>query len=211
MTDKVVLITGGAKRVGAQLVRSFHKAGYHVILHYNRSVSEAENLSRELLSVRKNSVSLFQCDLVDIHDWNTIAEHCLSFRGRLDVLVNNASAFYPTPSGETVEQDWHNIVGSNLKAPFFLSQSFASALTGTSGCIINITDIHGTKPIKNYSLYSIAKAGLIMLTRSLALELAPGIRVNGIAPGAVLWAGRFIGRGKDQNPQKSAFKPGGKS
>ena len=187
MTDKVVLITGGAKRVGAQLVRFFHNAGYHVILHYHRSVSEAENLYRELLSARQNSVSLFQCDLVNIQDWNSIAEHCLSFQGRLDVLVNNASAFYPTPTGEAVDQDWQNIVGSNLKAPFFLSQSFAAALTGTSGCIINIADIHGIKPLKNYTIYSIAKAGLIMLTRCLALELAPGVRVNGIAPGAVLW------------------------
>ena len=187
MKEKVALITGAALRIGAAMVRSFHKEGFNIILHYNRSEQAAKELQKQLCSVREDSVRLLQLDLVSCTDWNEVSAFCQDQWGRLDVLINNASSFYPTALGRIEEKDWDDLLGTNLKAPFFLSQALAPVLRENAGTIVNIVDIHATRPLKNYSLYSVAKSGLVMLTRSLAKELAPEVRVNGIAPGAILW------------------------
>lgn len=185
MSPPVVLITGAARRIGAVLARHFHSSGYDVVLHYNRSHSEAQSLCRDLETTRPNSAVLLQADLVQATDWQALLEQSLSHWGRLDVLINNASSFYPTPIGEIDEDAWQDLIGSNLRAPLFLSQAFAPILRTTQGSIINILD--SNKTLKRYSVYSIAKAGLSTLTYSLAKELAPEVRVNGIAPGSILW------------------------
>lgn len=187
MKTKVVLVTGAAKRIGARITRTFHQAGYNIIVHYNHSADEAHELQKKLNAERPNSVSLLELDLVDYNEWENLEDQCMDTWGRLDVLVNNASTFYPTVIGSASDSDWNDLIGSNLKAPFFLSQALAPCLKEFAGNIINICDIHGGRPLKNYSIYSIAKAGLAMMTRSLAKELAPDVRVNGIAPGAILW------------------------
>jgi pteridine reductase len=187
MQTKVVLVTGAAKRIGAHITRTFHQAGYNIILHYNRSADEAHELQEKLNSERSDSVTLLKLDLVNYSKWNDLADQCMDTWGRLDVLVNNASTFYPTVIGAASDSEWNDLIGSNLKAPFFLSQTLAPCLKEFAGNIVNICDIHGDRPLKNYSIYSIAKAGLSMMTRSLAKELAPEVRVNGIAPGAILW------------------------
>lgn len=185
--NKVALVTGGAQRIGAEICRCFHRDGYNILLHYNQSEAAAKSLQSELCASRKDSVRLLQLDFVDNKAWSPLLDFCRDQWGRLDVLVNNASSFYPTPFGEVTEQHWDDIFSSNLKGPYFLSQALAPALREVAGCIVNIIDIHGERPLKNYSVYSIAKAGLAMLTRSLAKELAPEVRVNGISPGAILW------------------------
>lgn len=185
--NKVALVTGGAQRIGAEICRCFHHDGYNILLHYNQSEAAAKSLQSELCESRKDSVRLLQLDFVDNKAWSPLLDFCRDQWGRLDVLVNNASSFYPTPFGEVTEQHWDDIFNSNLKGPYFLSQALAPALREVAGCIVNIIDIHGERPLKNYSVYSIAKAGLAMLTRSLAKELAPEVRVNGISPGAILW------------------------
>jgi pteridine reductase len=185
--NKVVLVTGGAQRIGASICRYLHARGYNILLHYNRSEAEARSLQEELGAIRGDSVNLVHFDLVSNSDWSWLQETCLSHWGRLDALVNNASNFYPTPIGNITENQWNDILGSNLTGSFFLSQALVPAISEVAGCIVNIIDIHGDRPLKNYSVYSIAKAGLAMMTRSLAKELAPEIRVNGIAPGAILW------------------------
>ena len=187
MKTKVALVTGAAKRIGARITRTFHQAGYNIILHYNRSADEAHELQEKLNSERSDSVSLLQLDLVNYSKWKDLEDRCMDTWGRLDVLVNNASTFYPTVIGTASDSEWNDLIGSNLKAPFFLSQTLAPCLKEFAGNIVNICDIHGDRPLKNYSIYSIAKAGLAMMTRSLAKELAPEVRVNGIAPGAILW------------------------
>jgi pteridine reductase len=187
MITKVVLVTGAAKRIGARITRTFHQAGYNIILHYNQSTDEAHELQEKLNSERTDSVSLLQLDLVNYSKWKELEDRCMDTWGRLDVLVNNASTFYPTVIGTATDSEWNDLIGSNLKAPFFLSQALAPCLKEFAGNIVNICDIHGVRPLKNYSIYSIAKAGLAMMTRSLAKELAPEVRVNGIAPGAILW------------------------
>jgi pteridine reductase len=187
MKTKVVLVTGAAKRIGARITRTFHQAGYNIILHYNQSADEAHELQEKLNSERSDSVSLLQLDLVNYSEWKDLEDRCMDTWGRLDVLVNNASTFYPTVIGTATDSEWNDLIGSNLKAPFFLSQALAPCLKEFAGNIVNICDIHGDRPLKNYSIYSIAKAGLAMMTRSLAKELAPEVRVNGIAPGAILW------------------------
>lgn len=185
MSKRVVLVTGAARRIGAVLARHFHRSGYQVVLHYNRSHSEAQSLCRDLETIRPNSAALLQADLVQTMDWHALLEQSLSHWGHVDVLINNASSFYPTPIGVIDEDAWQDLIGSNLRAPLFLSQAFAPTLKTAKGSIINIID--SSKPLKSYSVYSIAKAGLSMLTYSLAKELAPEIRVNGIAPGSILW------------------------
>ncbi len=191
MKTKVLLITGGAKRIGAGITRVFHQAGFNIVLHYNHSDQEAKALQQELNLRRPHSVTLLGIDLVkDLvkdESWQHMEERCMNTWGRLDVLINNASTFYPTHVGDTREDDWNDLMGANLKAPFFLSQALAPCLKESAGNIINICDIHGHRPLKGYSVYSIAKAGLDMMTRSLAKELAPEVRVNGIAPGVILW------------------------
>lgn len=185
MSQPVVLITGAARRIGAVLARHFHSSGYDVVLHYNRSRSEAQSLCDDLETARPNSATMLQADLVQTTDWQAFLEQSLSHWGRVDVLINNASSFYPTPIGNIDEDTWQDLIGSNLRAPLFLSQAFAPTLKTVRGNIINIIDSNRT--LKNYSVYSIAKAGLSTLTDSLAKELAPEVRVNGIAPGSILW------------------------
>jgi pteridine reductase len=187
LSGKVVLITGGAKRVGAAIARLLHARGASVMLHYRSSERDANALRAELNAQRDNSAALVQADLLDVAGLSEIVKNTLNRFDRLDALVNNASAFFPTPVGEMTPANWENLIGANLRAPLFLSQAAAPHLKKCGGAIINITDIHAERPLKNYVIYSIAKAGLAGLTRSLARELAPEVRVNGIAPGAVVW------------------------
>lgn len=187
MQGKTVLITGGAKRVGAAICRRLHASGANLMLHYRSSGGEARLLQAELNHARSNSTALIQADLLDIVKLPSLVEQTLSTFGRLDGLVNNASSFYATPVGEIAQLDWEDLVGTNLRAPLFLSQAAAAALKRTQGAIVNITDIHAVRPLKNYVVYTTAKAGLVGLTHSLARELAPDVRVNAVAPGPILW------------------------
>lgn len=188
MSDsKVVLITGAARRVGAEIARWLHVRGMNVIIHYQTSKKEAEALVQTLNNNRKNSAAMLMADLNEIAQCEQLIENAQKIWQRLDVLVNNASRFYPSPLGKITNEQWQDLMGSNLQAPFFLAQAAAQYLRPQRGCIINIADIHADKPLKNYSVYCIAKAGLVMLTKTLAKEFAPDIRVNAIAPGAILW------------------------
>lgn len=185
--NKVVLITGAARRIGAETVRALHKKGMNIVLHYRNSAAEAKALQQELNSLRKDSIYTIQADLHDTEKFNDLISETEGVWGRLDALVNNASSFFPTKLGDITEEQWEDLLSSNLKAPFFLSQAAAEALKKTNGCIVNITDIHASKPLKDYPVYCIAKAGLLMMTKSLAKELGPDIRVNAVAPGAIMW------------------------
>jgi pteridine reductase len=187
MQGKTVLITGGAKRVGAAISRRLHAAGAQLVVHYRNSAQEALALQIELNRQRANSVALVQSDLLDCANMSALIEATLHHFGRLDVLVHNASSFYATPLGGINETNWLDLIGTNLKAPLFLAQAAAAELRRTQGAIIHITDIHGEFPMENYVVYSTAKAGLIGLTRSLALEMGPEVRVNAISPGPILW------------------------
>lgn len=188
LEGKVALITGGAHRLGAAIARLLHAQGMRLVIHYLHSEPAAHALQQALHATRPDSVMLVRGDLNHSEKLlkNLVFETVESF-GRLDVLVNNAARFYPTPVGEASEEQWNDIVGTNLKAPFFLSQAAAAHLRKTGGCILNIADIYGDRPLGKHPIYSIAKAGLIMLTKSLARELGPEVRVNAIAPGAILW------------------------
>ncbi len=187
MQGKVVLITAGAKRVGAAICRKLHLRGANLMLHYRSSLEEAQGLQTELNQIRPGSVALVQADLLDIAQMPRLVNQTIQQFGKLDALVNNASSFFSTPLGEVTEAAWDDLIGSNLKAPLFLSQAAAPHLRQQHGCIVNIVDIHAERPLKNYVIYSSAKGGLASLTRSLALELAPEIRVNGVSPGPILW------------------------
>lgn len=182
----VVLITGAARRIGAVTAELFHHAGYQVIIHYNRSASDADKLCEKLNHQRNNSCLLVQADLNDMSGLQKIIDLVDSL-GRLDVLVNNASSFYPTPLQDCNDQQWDDLINSNLKGPFFLTKGLAPQLQKTQGSIVNISDMHARQALKNHPIYSIAKAGNIAMTKSLALELGPNIRVNSVAPGAILW------------------------
>jgi len=183
----VALITGAARRIGAEIARQLHAAGYNIVLHYRHSADEAAALRDKLNGERTESATLVSADLCDLATIDTLAEKALAAWGRMDALINNASSFYPTPVGEIHREHWDDLVGTNVQAPLFLSQALAPALTETEGCIINIADIHAERPLSGHPVYCIAKAGNVMLTKSLAKELAPAVRVNGIAPGAILW------------------------
>lgn len=181
------LITGSAKRIGAEIVRQLHAAQWNLVIHYHHSQAEAQALAAELNDLRPNSAISVQADLNQPHQRATLAQRAREQWQGIHLLVNNASSFYPTPLADASEADWDNLIGSNLKAPYFLAQALAPFLVETQGCIINIADIYADKPLRHHSIYSIAKAGSVMLTKSLAVELAPQVRVNGIAPGAILW------------------------
>lgn len=187
LQDKAILITGAAHRIGAETARTLHAHGANLVLHYRSSRDAAHRLQEELNSQRENSVVLVQANLLEVAKLKPVINDSLAAWGRLDALINNASSFYPTPIGKATEQEWDDLMGSNLKAPFFLSQAAAPALKQQHGCIVNIVDIHADRPLKRYPLYSMAKAGLAMMTKSLACELGPEIRVNAVAPGAILW------------------------
>jgi pteridine reductase len=187
MAGKVGLITGAAHRVGARIARSLHEEGMDLVLHYRSSQNAARALQAELEAIRPNSVLLLQADLDKSIGFMGMIEQIRAFRGRLDLLINNASSFYPTPLGDASEGQWEDLVGSNLKGPFFLTKEAASMLRTARGCVINLVDIHAERHLKNHAIYSIAKAGNAMMVKALARELGPEIRVNGIAPGAILW------------------------
>ena len=187
MQDKVILITGGARRVGSAICRLLHEAGANMVIHYRHSADEARALAAELESRRPGSAHIVQADLLDIGRLPQLVAAALERYGRLDAVVQNASSFYPTPLGGVDENAWNDLIGTNLKAPLFVAQAAAPALARSRGCIVNVIDIHADRPLRGYLLYSVAKAGLAGLTRSLAVELGPEVRVNGIAPGAVLW------------------------
>ncbi len=185
--NKVALITGGVRRIGAEIATLLHAKGFRLALHYRNSRTEAKALQQKLNAIRANSVILIQADLHVTKGLNALVKSTLDSFSQLDVIVNNASSFYPTPIDKATENDWDDLIGSNLKAPFFLAQAAAPALKKSNGCIINIVDIHSERPLKAHSIYCIAKAGLAMLTKSLAKELGPKVRVNGVSPGAILW------------------------
>ena len=187
LQGKTILVTGAAKRVGAAIARRLHHAGANLTLHYNSSEREAHALQSELNLQRAQSVILVKADLLETAGLPELVKTCAERFGSLDALVNNASAFYPTPVGAISAADWDALIGPNLKAPLFLAQAAAPYLRKSSGCIVNITDIHAERPLKNYVAYSIAKAGLAGLTKSLARELAPEVRVNAVAPGPIAW------------------------
>ncbi len=187
MDGKTILITGGAKRVGAAICRRLHAAGANLAIHYHQSASAARALQAELNKLRPDSVILIQADLLDCGSCPSIISTTINQYGRLDALVNNASSFFATPIGSINEDNWLDLIGTNLKAPLFLAQAAAAELRRQRGCIVNISDIHAVRPMKNYVVYSIAKAGLDGLTKSLARELGPEVRVNAVAPGPILW------------------------
>jgi pteridine reductase len=187
LSGQVALVTGAARRIGAAIATQLHSAGASVAIHYRGSAEEALALAESLNAERANSAATFQADLLDMAQLETMVSSVCDWQSRLDILVNNASSFYPTPPGTITETQWDDLLGSNLKAPLFLSQAALGALRETRGSIVNIVDIHALRPLKDHTVYGPAKAGLAMLTRSLAKDLAPEIRVNGVAPGAILW------------------------
>lgn len=187
LDGKVAMITGGARRIGAAISELLHHEGMNVVLHYNASEEEATDLCDKLNRVRPNSAATLQGDLLLPEIDKSLVTKAYQTWGRLDLLVNNASRFYRTPFGKVTEYAWDDLMISNLRAPFFLSQAAAPYLAETKGRIINIADIHSWRPMKNYSVYCMSKTGILMLTKSLAKELAPDVVVNAIAPGAIVW------------------------
>ncbi len=186
-TTKCALVTGASQRIGADIARELHRRNFNVIVHYRESQSQATELARQLNADRNNSAVCLQADLSCLSEVQQLAIDASNVWGRIDALVNNASSFYPTPIKQASEQDWNTLVDSNLKGPFFLSQAFITSLEDTRGCIVNLIDIFGEKPMSEHCIYSIAKAGVTMMTKTQAKELAPHIRVNGVSPGAILW------------------------
>ena len=212
LENKVVLITGGSRRIGAYTARYLHQHGMRIIIHFNHSAVEAEKIRAELCEIRPDSASLIQGDLGDIAKVKYLIREAVNALGQLDALVNNASAFFPTPIASSRESQWQTIMDTNLKAPYFLSQATAPYLKKQNGCIINITDIYAQRPLLDHAIYSASKAGLVSLTQSLANELGPEIRVNAVAPGAILWPENDsdeIGRQRmiSKTPLKRAGEP----
>jgi pteridine reductase len=187
MQGKVVLVTGGAKRVGAAICRRLHAVGANIAVHYRSSEQEALVLQEELNELRPNSVAVFQVDLLDLKALPQLVNAVIKKFGRLDALINNASSFFATPLVGIDEQQWRDLIGTNLKAPLLLAQACSGELHRRLGCIVNIADIHAERPMHGHLLYSIAKAGLVALTRGLAQEMAPQVRVNAVAPGVIVW------------------------
>jgi pteridine reductase len=206
LTGKTVLITGGARLVGAAIGRMLHAAGANLVVHYRNSAKDAEALVDELNVARPKSAASFQANLLDLEMLHELSGFTVGRFGGLDVLVNNASTFYPTPIGKITPQDWDDLMGSNLKAPLFLSQTAAPALRERHGLILNIVDIHALRPLRDYAVYCTAKAGLHMLTRSLAKELGPEIRVNGISPGPVMWPEHGGDAGREKIIQRTILQ-----
>jgi pteridine reductase len=187
LDGKAALVTGGARRVGAAICRRLHAAGANVVVHCRQSADEAQLLAQELNGLRMHSAAVVQADLLAAGALQQLAQQAQAAFGRLDVLVNNASSFFATPMGRIDERAWDDLIGTNLKAPLFLSQAAAPELRSRGGCIVNIIDIHAERPLADHLVYTAAKGGLLALTRSLALELGPEVRVNGVSPGAILW------------------------
>lgn len=187
LQGKYALVTGAGRRIGAAITESLHRHGANVAIHFRSSETEAAELSAVLNQDRRDSARIFQSDLLATGEPAALIDEVIGWSGRLDILVNNASTFYPTPLGTITEDQWSDLIGSNLKAPLFLSQAAMPHLRSTHGTIVNIIDIHAKRPLRDHGVYAAAKAGLQMLTRSLAKDLAPDIRVNGVAPGAIAW------------------------
>lgn len=187
MIGKTVLVTGAARRVGLSIARVLHAAGANVMVHYRTATADAELLVDELNTLRAGSAISQRTDLLDVEALSALVARTVAHFGRLDALINNASSFFATPIGKIDLAAWDDLVGSNFKAPLFLSQAAAPHLKATRGAIVNIADIHAERPLAGYPLYCAAKAGLIGLTRALAIELAPEVRVNAVAPGPILW------------------------
>jgi len=190
MQGKVVLVTGGAKRVGAAICRRLHTAGAQIAIHYRNSEREAVDLQHELNRQRPMSAAVFHADLLRKNSLPQLVQKVLKRFGQLDALVNNASSFYATPLAEIDERQWLDLLGTNLRAPLFLAQAAAAELRRQHGCIVNIVDIHAERPMHGHLLYSVAKAGLVALTKGLAQEMAPQVRVNAVAPGVIIWPER---------------------
>ncbi len=187
LAGKTALITGAARRIGAQTAQTLHENGANIIIHYGRSADDAERLVAQLNRQRPESAAALQADLMNLDEVHHLAIKAFNAFDSLDILINNASTFYPTPIGSINEDNWDDLMGTNIKAPLFLSQACYPALKQNQGVIINMVDIHARTPLKDYTTYSCAKAAKVMLTRSLALEMGPDVRVNGVAPGAILW------------------------
>lgn len=187
LAGRVALVTGAAHRIGAELARWLHADGADLAIHYRSSAADAERLQTELEQMRPGSVQLVRADLAETAALPELIAEVAAFRGRLDILVNNASSFYPTPLAAATEADWDTLIGSNLKGPFFLTQAAADLLREARGSVVNLVDIHAERPLRDHPIYSIAKAGNAMMVKTLARELGPEVRVNGIAPGAILW------------------------
>lgn len=201
MTAPVVLVTGGALRIGAEICETLHARGYRVIIHCLNSLSAANNLARKLNIIREHSACVLSANLNNSAHIEQLAADALAQWGRIDALVNSASRFYPTPIGSIEANQFDDIIASNTKAPLLLAQALAPALSESQGAIVNIADIYGERPLNQHAAYSMAKAANQMLTKSLALELAPAIRVNGVSPGAILWP--ELGGAADQSAQQS--------
>jgi pteridine reductase len=207
LAGRCALVTGGARRLGEAIVRRLHAGGASVAVHHRTSGGEADNLISELNAIRAGSAAAFACDLLEVEALPALIADVVARFGRLDILVNNASSFMPTPVGTITAAQFDDLVGTNLRAPLFLSQAAAPALRRTRGLILNLADIHGMRPLRAHPVYSAAKAGLIMLTKSLARELGPDVRVNAIAPGPVLWpAGGLDPALQDEIVAKTALK-----
>jgi pteridine reductase len=185
--NPVALITGSAHRIGACIARHLHQQDYRVIIHYHSSAETAQKLVDELNQRRAGSAAALKANLSEPEEITRLAEMAVKCFGQLDLLVNNASRFFPTPVGDVTVAQWENLVNTNLRAPFFLAQALQHELAASRGCIINITDVYGHRPLEHHPVYSMTKAGLIMLTKSLSKEMGPEVRVNGVSPGAIIW------------------------
>jgi len=209
--QKNVLITGAAKRIGATCARLLHAKGCNVFLHYRSSKEAALQLCFELNQMRPDSAYMMQADLLNMAELEALASEACTAWGKIDVLVNNASSFYSTPVEDVTEQQWDELMGSNLKAPFFLAKLLSETLTDNKGCIVNITDIHAERGLMGYPVYSIAKAGLVAMTKILGREFGPAVRVNGVAPGAILWPEQDLPEQEKQDIlQRVALRRNGK-
>ena len=207
LADQAVLVTGGARRLGAAIARRLHAEGASILIHYRASRADAERLAAELNAARAGSAAIHRADLLDLAALPGIVEATIAAFGGLDVLINNASTFYPTPLGAVTAAAFDDLIGSNLRAPLFLTQAAAAALKARRGLVLNMVDIHASRPLKRHPVYSAAKAGLVMLTKSLARELAPEVRVNAIAPGPVLWPeGELDATLKERIIERTALK-----
>jgi pteridine reductase len=209
LDGQTVLITGGARRLGAAIARALHAAGANLVIHHLTSTQEAGALVETFNKTRAASATLVQADLRDVASLPGLVAAAVRDFGRLDILINNASTFYPTPLGQIASEQFDDLIGTNFRAPLFLAQAAAPQLRRQRGLILNMVDIHGMKPLTNYPVYSSAKAALIMLTKSLARELAPEVRVNGIAPGPVMWPADVDAAMQAQIIEKTLLKRAG--
>lgn len=203
LKDKVALITGASQRLGAMTAQFLHASGANIIIHYRHSQLPAEQLKQQLLDIRPNSAEIIQGDLLQTDRLSDLIHKSQKKWQKLDILVNNASSFYPTPVEQSTQQQWFDLMGSNLKAPYFLSQAAAPFLSKNKGCIVNIVDIHSQRPMAKHSIYNMAKAGLAMQVKTLAYELGPDIRVNGVSPGAILWPAHSDTEGTTEHQAKN--------